>query len=107
MELLHRLKLAWGLEKAEGVHSDGCAYDPVFGSSMHAEHTFFTWICVIWPVVLLGTLAGTPPQPLPMFTSCCSAWVETEYPNLIPYLTTWPCCCVAWWTLYRTCATTN
>jgi hypothetical protein len=32
--------------------------------------------------------AGTPP-PLPMFTSCCPAWVtlvETEYPELIPHL---------------------
>ncbi|WIA24002.1 hypothetical protein OEZ85_013628 [Tetradesmus obliquus] len=48
MELLQRLKLAWGLEKS----------------------------------------AGTPP-PLPMFTSCCPAWVtlvETEYPELIPNL---------------------
>jgi iron only hydrogenase large subunit-like protein len=32
--------------------------------------------------------AGAPP-PLPMFTSCCPAWVtmvETEYPELIPNL---------------------
>lgn len=35
-ELLHRLKLAWGLEKSD----------------------------------------GEPPPPLPMFTSCCPAWVS-------------------------------
>jgi hypothetical protein len=36
----------------------------------------------------MSCFAGAPP-PLPMFTSCCPAWVtlvETEYPELIPHL---------------------
>lgn len=40
---------------------------------------------------LIGRINGTLDRPLPMFTSCCPAWVkyvETFYPALIPHVST-------------------
>lgn len=45
-------------------------------------------VCTPVCLRLLLLLSG-PAPPLPMFTSCCPAWVnlvETDYPELIPHL---------------------